>query len=138
MRGDRVLLGAVGATALFGAAMLVLPGPTRALFGWMLYGDAARLDGFGPPARAYVTLLHGVLGAVMVGWAVALWGLLHGPGWSAVGPGWRGVAVSVGVWYGLDTAFSAAVGAWPNVVLNSFFAVAFAAGLAAARGAASK
>src|SRR5512139_4202848 len=112
MRGDRLLLGAVGATALYGATMLLLPGLTRALFGWILYGDAARLDSFGPQAQAYVTLLHGILGAVMVGWAVSLWGLLGGPGWSAVGPGWRGVGLSVGVWYVLDSVFSAAVGAW--------------------------
>lgn len=133
MRGDRLPLGVVGATALYGAAMVLLPGATRALFGWVLYGDAARLDAFEPQAVAYVTLLQGVLGAVMVGWAVALWGLLHGPGWAAVGPGWRGVGLSVGVWYALDTVFSAVVGAWPNVALNMVFALVFGAGVLVAR-----
>lgn len=133
MRSDRLLLALIGITALFGASMLLLPGATRSLFGLVMYGDAARIESFGSEARAYATLLHGVLGAVMVGWAVALWGLLGGPGVSAAGAGWRGVGLSVGAWYLLDSGFSAAVGAWPNVVLNTGFAVAFAAGIAVAR-----
>lgn len=128
--GPHALTAVIACTALFGALLVALPEATRQAFAWLLYGDAARMAAWPDEARAYVTLLHGVLGAVMIGWAVALAWLRRQP---------HAVAFSVGVWFVVDTAWSAAMGAWPNVALNSGFGLAYALALSLAwpRGAAA-
>jgi hypothetical protein len=133
MKRDALLVAAAAGTAVFGATLVLAPALTRQGFGLLMHCDAARIDGFGPEAVAYVTLLHGVLGAVMFGWAIALLALLRGR-WRVEPARARAiVALSVGGWYVVDTAFSASVGAWPNVALNSVFGALFAAGLLLAR-----
>ena len=133
MKRDSLLVGAVVGTLLFGATLVLAPALTRQGFGLLLYGDVARIDGFGAAAVVYVTLLHGVLGAVMIGWALALLALLRGPWRAAPAQAQAVIAVSVGLWFVVDSAFSAAVGAWPNVALNAAFGALFAVGLALAR-----
>jgi hypothetical protein len=123
MASTQWLKGACVGTLAFGAALLLLPAGARAGFSLLLFGDAAAIAGWPEPARGYVTLLHGVLGAVMVGWALALLLVLRG-GVSAR----QVVAASVAAWFVPDTLFSALVGAWPNVALNTVFALLFAAG----------
>jgi hypothetical protein len=134
--GNKKLLqaGCVG-TVLFGALMLLLPAATRAGFGWMMFGDANAMNTWPEPARWYVTLVHGVLGAVMVGWGVALLMALRGPSARASHEAWQLVLVSALCWFVPDTLFSASIGAWPNVALNCGFALLFGAGLWVARGA---
>jgi hypothetical protein len=114
-------------TVVFGAVMLLLPATTRAGFGWLVLGGPAAMDAWPSEARDYATLLHGVLGAVMVGWGVGLLLALRG-----ASP-WAVVAGSVACWCVPDTFWSMAMGAWPNVVLNATFAVGFALGLWRAR-----
>jgi hypothetical protein len=137
MRRDTLLVATVAGTGAFGAFMVLAPALTRQGYGLLMYGDAARIDAFPPEALAYVTLLHGVLGAVMLGWAVALMLLLRGPWRVALPVAWRIVATSVVAWYVVDTGYSAAVGAWPNVALNTVFALLYAVALGVARGAGS-
>ncbi len=117
---------------LFGAVLLLLPEVTRAGFALLVWGDAAVMEGWEAPVRWYVTLIHGVLGAVMVGWGVALLVALRAPAWRSPFAGWWVVAVSVATWYLIDTAFSLLMGAWQNAVLNTVFLLCFAAPLAAA------
>jgi hypothetical protein len=114
-------------TVVFGAVMFLLPAATRASFAWLVLGGPAAMDTWPAAARDYVTFLHGVLGAVMVGWGVGLLLALRGAG------AWTVVAVSVASWCVPDAVFSMAMGAWPNVALNAAFAVAFALGLWRAR-----
>jgi hypothetical protein len=133
MRRDGLLVAAVVGTALFGALLVFSPPLARAVFGLVLYGDAQRLGTFGEEALSYITLLHGVLGAVMIGWAAALFVLLRGRWRVAPRIAWSVVALSVGSWFVIDTLFSLAVGAWPNALLNAGFAGLFAAGLWRAR-----
>ncbi len=127
MKRDRLLQAICLDTVLFGAAMLLLPAATRAGFGWLVLGSPAAMDAWPAAARDYATLLHGVLGAVMVGWGTGL--LLALRGASA----WTVVAASVACWCVPDTLWSMAQGAWPNVVLNAAFAAAYALGLWRAR-----
>jgi hypothetical protein len=127
MKRDQVLQAICLGTVLFGAAMLLLPGVTRAGFGWLILGDAAAMDAWPAAARHYATLLHGVLGAVMVGWGVGLLLALRGA------RAWMVVAGSVACWCVPDTIWSMAMGAWPNVALNAAFTAAFALGLWLAR-----
>jgi hypothetical protein len=123
------LIVALWGTALFGALMLLVPGLAHQGFGLLMFGDASRILSFSPEALGYATLLTGVLGAVMVGWALGLLALLR---WCWAGAPlacWRVTAVSLGSWFVVDTLFSLAVGGWQNAVLNLSFAVLFAAGL---------
>ncbi len=137
--GNKKLLQAVCVgTVLFGAFMLLLPAATRAGFGWMMFGDANIINTWPEPARWYATLLHGVLGAVMVGWGVGLLLALRGPSVRASPEAWQLVLVSMLCWFVPDTLFSASVGAWPNVALNTVFALLFGAGLWVARSASAQ
>jgi|JI8StandDraft_2_1071088.scaffolds.fasta_scaffold177596_2 hypothetical protein len=122
-RAPTALRAACLATLAFGVLLWAAPGATRRLFSFLLYGDAGVIDAWPPEVRHYVTLQHAVLGALMTGWMVALLLVLRRP---AVAPG-TVVVVSVAAWYGPDTALSAWLGAWPNVVLNSSLALMFAA-----------
>jgi len=116
-------------TLAFGAALLLLPSLTREGFSLLIFGDAHAMNAWPEAARWYATFLHGVLGAVMVGWAVGFLVALR----QAVQNAWWVVAISVAAWYGPDTVYSLALGAWQNAVLNTVFAALFAAGLWFAR-----
>jgi hypothetical protein len=132
--GRHVLLAALLGTSLFGLAMLLMPAATRAGFAWLMYGDPARMTQWPAEAMAYATLAHGVMGAMMLAWALSL-ALVVGA--SAKVPGafaWRLVALSITVWYVADSSFSAAVGAWPNVALNTGFLLVLGAALWASSG----
>jgi len=53
---------------VFGISMILAPGLIRRAFSFLLFADTGAIDsGFGAPAVAYVTLIHGVLGGVMFG-----------------------------------------------------------------------
>ncbi len=133
MRRDLLLLVAIGAMAALGAVLVLAPGLTRQGFSLLLHGDAGHIDAFPPEAVAYVTLAHGVLGAVLIGWAVALAALVRGR-WQVQPEAARAIiARSVGLWFVVDSAYSASVGAWPNVALNAGFVALFAIGLWLAR-----
>jgi hypothetical protein len=125
------------ATVLFGAGLLLAPGPGRALFSLILYGDSGRIDTWPPEVRHYVTLVHGILGAVMLGWALLMLGVLDAGRSVRSGgparPAWWLVGASVGAWYLADTSFSLVMGAWQNALLNTGFAALFALGVAVAR-----
>jgi hypothetical protein len=127
------LTAALFGTALFGALLVLAPGLTRQGFSLLMFNNAEHINRFAPEAVAYISLVHGVLGAVMVGWALALLGVVlwlwaHAPRWA-----WRVVALSVGGWFVADTTFSLAVGAWQNALLNLTFGALFALGLFVAR-----
>jgi hypothetical protein len=122
-------------TAAFGAVMVLAPGFTRSGFGWLLLGGSAAMQAWPEQARNYVTLVHGVLGAVLVGWGVGLLLLVRTLWPLAPRVAWRAVALSVLCWWLPDTSFSLAVGAWQNALLNLGFGLLFAAGLWRARSA---
>jgi len=116
---------------VFGLALVLAPGLTREGFAWLVYADPHRLSTFGDDAVAYISLVHAVLGAVMFGWGVALFFLVHGLFTRGEREGWQIIAVSILAWFIPDTAFSLWSGFWRNAVLNSVIAVLFAIPLAA-------
>jgi uncharacterized membrane protein YhaH (DUF805 family) len=120
---------------LFGITLIVAPEFTRRFFGLLLFSAPETLATFGSPAVAYLTLLHGVLGAVMVGWAVALLFVLIGPFRQRSKQGWLALVVPLLAWFVPYTALSLWSGFWPNAALNLVFAVLFAVPLAATSGA---
>jgi hypothetical protein len=119
------------AVGFFGLALAVIPALGTWLFGWLLFGSPSALTALGSTADAYLRLAHGVLGAVMFGWAIALLMLALGPFGRRSRLAWSAIAVSVAAWFVVDTALSLLTGFWPNAVLNSALAILFAVPLAA-------
>lgn len=117
----------------FGAFMVVWPGGINAFFGLLVLGDSSVMGRFQPPAATYVGLLHAVLGAVLVGWGVAL--LLVIRFFYKLRPVLvcRLVAISLLCWALPDTAYSLWSGFWQNAVLNAGFVAIFAPPLIALR-----
>jgi len=116
---------------VFGLSLVVAPDLTRSGFGLLVYSSSDGIDKLGPPAVEYIDLAHGVLGAVMVGWGVALLCALFGPFRRGSREGWRMLAASLAAWFALDTAVSLWTGFWQNAVLNAVIAVLYAVPLAA-------
>ena len=117
---------------VFGISMMLGPELIRQAFSALLYAAPDFVDRrFSASAIEYVTLLHGVLGAVMFGWGAALLLVLRGPFRRGDREGWMIFAVSAAAWFVPDTLFSLWTGFWQNAVLNSVFALLFVIPLAA-------
>jgi len=129
----RWLQAVTAGTILFGLALAALPELTRKGFSLMMYGEVGALTTFGPAVQPYLTLAHGVMGSVMVGWGLALWLTLHGPFNRGERHGWNLFVLSLVGWFVPDTIVSLWTGLWPNAVLNTVFGLAFALPLVATR-----
>ncbi len=116
---------------LFGISMILMPGLTRQFFSLLVYSSSQHISALGEPAVAYIALMHGVLGAVMFGWGVALLIVLFGSFRRGEREGWRILTISLTAWVLPDTVFSLWSGFWQNAVLNLFLALLFAIPLAA-------
>jgi hypothetical protein len=112
--------------AAFGAALVLLPGPTTLLLSWIAYASTDRVAAFGPESAAYVQLVHAILGAITVGWALTLLGVVAWLWHRDPGRAWLTVAAPAVVWFALDTGYSLASGFWRNAVFNALVAVALA------------
>jgi hypothetical protein len=121
-----------GGVVAAGLVMVLAPGLTRRLFSLLVFASPETIDSFGALPARYIALAHGVLGAVMVGWGVLLLRLLFGPFRRGAREAWITIAVSLTVWFVLDTVLSLAVGFWQNAILNVVIAVLFAVPLGAA------
>ena len=129
---DRWLEAAVLLVGGAGVFFVVARVPTTTLFEWIIFGSADSPIPTGDAAR-YVTFVYGVLGAVMIGWACTLWPLVRGPLRRRERWAWTAVALSVGVWFVVDSTLSVASGFGENALLNLVFAVAFGVPLLAIR-----
>lgn len=131
----RWLLVVIVGVMLFGISMILSPELILQFFSLLVYAAADGIERqFGTAAVAYITLIHGVLGAVMLGWAVSLLLVLLGPFQRGIREGWVILSVSVTVWFVPDTLFSLWTGFWQNAVLNLVFALLFAIPLVATHG----
>jgi hypothetical protein len=138
----RWLIVVAGFVTVFGLSMVAIPPAAERLFSWMFFGtteypfgSAASAPLTGDPAAAgdYLRFLTAVLGAVMAGWGVLILFVAAGPLRRREPWAWRGLAVSLVVWFAADTGASLAMGYPENAVLNTAFLAAFAPGLAGTR-----
>jgi len=114
---------------LFGASLVFLAGPMQKVFESLyLTPRAITLDS---DAVHYTEFIGAVLGAVMVGWAVLLLFVLHGPFRNGERLAWDMIAASLITWFVLDTAYSLWSGFWQNAILNAAMFVLFAIPLGA-------
>lgn len=118
------------AVMVFGSLMMLAPELTRNLFSVLLYSASGRIDGLDPEAVRYITLAHGVLGAVMFAWGLAIFLILSGVFRRERRKAWNIIALSLAAWYLPDTLFSLWTGFWQNALLNTVLAALFALPLA--------
>lgn len=110
---------------------LLAPAAATWAMSLLVFADPAHIGRFLPQAGHYIAFLHGVLGAVMLGWLALLLWLVRGPLAAGSASAWNAAAGSLAAWFVPGTLFSAWMGIWPNVVVNLLFAAALAVPLAA-------
>lgn len=120
---DAVLTLVLAAAAATGLAFVVASGPIVELFD-KLYLDAEVRAGRSAAELDYVRGLYAVLGAVMVGWIVALVPIARGPIRRRERWAWNLIVSSAVAWFVLDTAASL-VFMPRNAILNLIFIVGF-------------
>lgn len=105
---------------------------TASLFKRLIYGtDANPISSV--EALDYTQFVYGVLGAVMVGWAVALWFVVTVPIRRRQRWAWNAVSASTATWFIIDSTLSLVSGYGENAVLNLAFALLFGVPLVAIR-----
>ncbi len=129
---DRWLETVVAAVIGYGALLVVAGGLAGEAFERLGFGMTAAGITAGP-AREYVFLLYGVLGAVLVGWLLLLLAVVRKPLRRREPWAWGAIAWSTAVWFVLDTGFSLAVGSPSHAAFNLVFAVALGLPLVALR-----
>jgi len=122
----RILLAATVGLILFGLVLILMPTLTVHAFSLLVYSSTDHLNSFGTDALGYITLVHAVLGAVMIGWGVLFFFLTLGPIRRGSRDALQWFLVSLAAWYLPDTAVSLITGFWQNAVLNTVFGVLFA------------
>lgn len=118
-----------------GISMVLAPGLTRQIFSLLAYSSADHIAKFGANASDYISLLHAILGAVMLGWGAAILFIVLGPLRRGSRDAWNTLVISLVAWFVPDTAFSLWSGFWPNAILNLVLATLFAIPLSATYGA---
>lgn len=118
-----------------GLSMVLAPGLTRQIFSLLAYSSAEHIAKFGADASDYISLLHAILGALMLGWGAALLFIVLGPLRRGSRDAWNTLVISLAAWFVPDTAFSLWSGFWPNAILNLALATLFAIPLGATYGA---
>lgn len=129
----RWLVAAAAIVLVFGLAFVLLAGPIQPLFESLYFAPRAS-SALDADAADYVAFMGAVLGAVMVGWAVLLLFVLHGPFRRMETAAWDMIAVSLGAWFVLDTGFSLWSGFWQNAILNTAMLAMFVIPMAATYG----
>jgi predicted phage tail protein len=129
---ERVLLGLLGLVAAYAVAMVVAGRTVDRLFDLLGFGSGDAGVPAGPPME-HVLLVQGVLGAVILGWAVLLAAVVHLGLRSGDPRSWWALVASIGTWFVVDTGFSLVVGSWQHALFNVPFALMLGVPLALAR-----
>jgi hypothetical protein len=130
---SRALLVASTAVIALGSLLVLAPSVGGAFFNVVFFSRLSYPVPFPPEADAYIRVVNGVLGAVMIGWMVVVIRMARGPFRRGQLFAWNAIAWSIGVWFVVDTTFSLASRAFGNALLNLCTAAMFAVPLAASR-----
>ncbi len=116
---------------IFAGSFILLPDTLQSLFNLRLYGTTDSSTLYNERAQDYISFIYTILGAVMVGWMIMILFTLYGPFRRGERSGWTAIALSMTVWYVLDTASSLLLGFSFNAILNTVFYILFVIPLAA-------
>ncbi len=119
--------------AAFGLALVLLPETTRQAFSLLVYSSPTSIEAFGTEQVRYISLVHAVLGGVMVGWGSILFFVVKDFLQTKHPRAWNLITTSLLVWFIPDTAYSLLSGYWQNAILNAGFLTLFAIPLWAIR-----
>jgi len=138
MKPDLIWIRLISAAALgvilFSSLLLLTPELTQRGFNIVAFGRTAYPAGFTPTVIGYLEFVYGVLGAVMIGWMLAVLALIQIPYSRGATWSWWAIVASVLGWFVIDTTFSLVSGYPGNAVPNAVFLVMFAVPLLATFG----
>jgi hypothetical protein len=130
---SRWLAVAAGIVFALGLSFIVVAEPMRRVFEELLYVSTTGWR-LGEAAASYTLFMQGVLGATLMGWGLMMLLAALGPFKNEDPSAWNMIAISLGVWYVADTAFSIWSGYTPNAILNTILLALFIVPLAATFG----
>ncbi|MEA5619616.1 hypothetical protein VB711_17465 [Cronbergia sp. UHCC 0137] len=117
--------------AIFGLTLIIFPDFMQSFFNGIFFHTSQVQTTFSEAANSYIKFVHGVLGAVMLGWSVIIFLVLLGSFRRVEGEAWWTITASIFIWLIVDSSFSISTGFWQNAVLNLIFFVCFIIPLAA-------
>lgn len=127
----RWLVAVTVGTLLFGLSFILIPAPLQSLFSSVFFGTADSAALYNERAEHYITFIYTILGAVMIGWMISILFTLYGSFRRGERSGWTAIALSMTVWYGLDSTSSLLSGFTFNFILNTVLYILFVIPLAA-------
>ncbi len=118
----------------FGLGIVLFPDLAKGMFGLLLYFNGSYIkNSFSHEANHYISLVHGVLGAVLFAWGLQMYLVIRGLFEQAQFKAWMTVSLPLVGWFIVDSTFSLVVGYWQNAILNCVLATMFAIPLIAIR-----
>ncbi len=127
------LLAAVSLIVLLSLFMFLPPQVSISYFNFILFGSPDYPGAMSAEGIRYAGFLYAVLGCVMIGWMIPLVYLVNGPLRAGDRGAWKVIALSIGVWFVIDSGASLALGFWQNAVSNASLALIIALPLAMIR-----
>ncbi|QLE55896.1 hypothetical protein [Nostoc sp. TCL26-01] len=115
----------------FSFSLIIAPDFMQIFFDAIFFPASSTHTIFNEVASSYIKFLYGLLGAVMMGWSVALLYILLKPFCRQEDEAWYAMTASIVVWFIIDSSFSISTGFWQNAVLNMIFLLFFMIPLAA-------
>lgn len=125
-RWSRLIQTAAAGVLVLSAVLMLAPSVGERFFYLVYFRQSVSPVRLPDPAQGYIQFAHGILGAVMAGWMIAIITLARGPFMAGERYAWNAIAWPLSGWYVIDTCFSLAHGVWGNVLLNTVLAVLFA------------
>lgn len=113
-----ILLASIAFIVIISLFMFVPPQVSVSYFNLILFGGPNYPDTMTTDGVTYAGFLYAVLGCVMIGWTVPLFYLANGPLRAGSRTAWRVIALSIGLWFVIDSGVSLALGFWQNAVSN--------------------
>lgn len=111
--------GAIGATAVLAAGLVLFPTSMQLLFLPMFHGVSEPPAHFSAEAMHYVHFAFAMTGCVMLAWLLSLVAVVNGPFRRGEPWAYKTVAGSIALWYAVDNLCSLYMGFPANVAFNS-------------------
>jgi hypothetical protein len=127
----RWLIVVTGAVIVYGFGLMLFSAAMQNLFVALFFPTMIPADLAGEAVGDYLHLVHGVLGAVIVGWMITLLALLITAFNEGQRSTWIILALSIGAWFVIDSGFSLLIGVPAHALFNVGFLILFVIPLAA-------
>lgn len=124
------LVGATFGVIVFSLGLIFIPDTMREIFN-QLYLPSDVETQFSDTAENFINFVYGILGAVMIGWAIMLLSTILGGFRRGEQEAWITLSASMVSWFVLDSGFSVAMGFPENALFNLAFFIVYAIPLGA-------